>query len=38
MDDSVEHAVFQQKLASLEALRKLLPNGLFYDPGPSKSD
>src|SRR5687768_17968312 len=38
IDHQVEHAAFEQELAALKAVRQLLPDGLFDDARPGKSD
>jgi hypothetical protein len=36
--DEVEHAVLDQELAALKAVRQLLPDGLLDDAGTGKAD
>ena len=38
MDDGVEHAVFEEEFAALEALREFLPDGLLDDAGSGETD
>src|SRR5262245_38655566 len=38
IDDEIDEAFFEEELAALEALRQLLPDGLFNHTRPGESD